>query len=127
MTQTCTTELIKVTSPIDNSYIDSVNSNTIEDLNNYVENAEKAFQFWSSKTHRERAQVLYKYRQLLQENIDELSLLIQKENGKTIEESRAEIEKAIEVTEFACSIPQICTDKSLEVSSGIHCRISKNL
>lgn len=125
MTQTCTTELIKVTSPIDNSYIDSVNSNTIEDLNNYVKNAEKAFQFWSSKTHRERAQVLYKYRQLLQENIEELSLLIQQENGKTIEESRAEIEKAIEVTEFACSIPQICTDKSLEVSSGIHCRISK--
>ena len=121
MTETTLT----IKSPRDNSYINTVNINSIDELNIKVLKAKLAFDNWSKKTHRERSQVFYKYRQLLQENIEELSLLIQRENGKTFPEAQAEIEKAIEVTEFACSIPQICTDKSLEVSKGIHCRISK--
>ena len=118
-------EILTIVSPIDNSIIENIESHSNEDLNKIVENAKEAFKSWSKKTHRERAQVFYNYRTLLQDNIEELSQLIQQENGKTFTESKAEIEKAIEVTEFACSIPQICTDKSLEVSQGIHCRISK--
>jgi len=44
---------------------------------------------------------------LLEKNGNELSGLIVEENGKTMEEANAEIEKAIELTEFACSLPQL--------------------
>ena len=123
--QPSNTQGIEVTSPIDGEVIGSVTLNTITDLNEAVEKGQEAFTSWSNLTLRSRAKVLYKYRELLIENIDELSELIQSENGKTLPESRAEIEKAIEVTEFACSIPQLSTDKTLEVSQGIHCKISK--
>lgn len=119
------TREINVISPINGEKIDSIQLNSVSDLNTAVEKAQIAFESWKNATLRERSQVFYKYRQLLIENIEELSELIHRENGKTIPESRAEIEKAIEVTEFACSIPQLSTDKILEVSRGINCRISK--
>jgi malonate-semialdehyde dehydrogenase (acetylating)/methylmalonate-semialdehyde dehydrogenase len=51
--------------------------------------------------------------------------LISEENGKTISESVAEIEKSIELSEFACSLPQIMTGEILEVSKGIECRTER--
>ena len=52
----------------------------------------------------------------------ELSELVQEENGKTYSEAIAEIEKSIELTEFACSLPQLVTGEVLEVSRGVECR-----
>jgi malonate-semialdehyde dehydrogenase (acetylating)/methylmalonate-semialdehyde dehydrogenase len=60
---------------------------------------------------------------LLEKNITALSELIVEENGKTFGEAKAEIEKAIELTEFACSLPQLVTGEVLEVSKGVECRI----
>jgi malonate-semialdehyde dehydrogenase (acetylating)/methylmalonate-semialdehyde dehydrogenase len=57
--------------------------------------------------------------------MDELSELIQEENGKTFGEAKAEIEKSIEVTEFACSLPQIASGEIQEVSRGVECRINR--
>jgi malonate-semialdehyde dehydrogenase (acetylating)/methylmalonate-semialdehyde dehydrogenase len=45
------------------------------------------------------------------------------ENGKTLDEARAEITRAIEVTEFACSLPQLAAGEVLEVSPGVECRV----
>lgn len=114
-----------VISPIDGRVLEAVTMNTTADLDRAVQNAQAAFESWSALTLRDRSKVLYKYRELLLENIDELSTLIQKENGKVYSEARAEIEKAAEVTEFACALPQLSTDKILEVSRGIHCRLSR--
>src|SRR5204862_5162572 len=63
-----------------------------------------------------------RYKFLLEKHLDELSALISEENGKTIDEARAELEKCIELTEFACSLPQLITGEVLEVSKGIDCR-----
>jgi len=67
-------------------------------------------------------QVFFKYKTLLEKNLQELAELCSEENGKTIGESIAEIEKCIELTEFACSLPQLITGELLEVSRGIECR-----
>ncbi|RYZ18850.1 MAG: aldehyde dehydrogenase family protein, partial [Sphingobacteriales bacterium] len=48
--------------------------------------------------------------------------LIQEENGKTYSEALAEVEKSIELTEFATSLPQLITGEILEVSKGVECR-----
>lgn len=122
---TAVQETCEVISPIDGSVLEAVTMNTTEDLNKAVEAAQKAFESWSALTLRDRSKVLYKYRELLLENIEELSKLVQQENGKIYSEARAEIEKAAEVTEFACALPQLGTDKILEVSRGIHCRLSR--
>ncbi|MEZ6111552.1 MAG: aldehyde dehydrogenase family protein [Pirellulaceae bacterium] len=66
---------------------------------------------------------LHAYRQLLERNFDRLAEIVHEENGKTLEEGHAEVAKAIEVTEFACSLPQLTTGEVLEVSPGIECRV----
>lgn len=119
---TTTATIINVTSPVDGQTIGSVPTTSRSELNTLVEQAQAAFAIWGQKTHRERSQVFYNYRQLLIQNMDRLAQLIHQENGKTIGESKAEIAKAIEITEFACSLPQFFTDEGEMVSGGIYCQ-----
>ena len=64
----------------------------------------------------------FRYKTLLEKHLDELAKLCTEENGKTYGESVAEIEKSIELTEFATSLPQLVTGEILEVSRGVECR-----
>jgi malonate-semialdehyde dehydrogenase (acetylating)/methylmalonate-semialdehyde dehydrogenase len=116
---------LDVFSPLDGSVISTVPLSTKSDLDKAVETAKKAFPAWSNKPIKERVQIFYKYKYLLEQNIEALTELVHIENGKTISESRAEVEKSIEVTEFACSLPQLTSGEVLEVSKGVECRIEK--
>ena len=87
--------------------------------------ARAAFPAWAATPIKERIQVFFRYKALLEKNIDELAALITRENGKTLAESRAEVLKAAELTEFACSLPQLTTGEVLEVSRGIECRVER--
>jgi malonate-semialdehyde dehydrogenase (acetylating)/methylmalonate-semialdehyde dehydrogenase len=120
---TDTVSVIEVISPSDGTVLSTVPLSNYEAVNKAVNGAEKAFPMWSSIPIKERAQIFYKYKTLLEKHIDELSLLVQEENGKTLSEARAEIEKSIEVTEYACAMPQIISGEVLEVSKGVECRI----
>ncbi|PJB58266.1 MAG: methylmalonate-semialdehyde dehydrogenase (CoA acylating) [Bacteroidetes bacterium CG_4_9_14_3_um_filter_41_19] len=113
---------LEVISPIDGTLLSAVPMSEIPDLDKAVKAALKAFPKWSKTTIKERVQIFYRYRELLEKNMTELSKLIQEENGKTFDESKAEIEKSIELTEFACSLPQLVTGELLEVSNGVECR-----
>lgn len=114
---------LDVISPSDGKKISTVPLSTMTDLNDAVKSAKEAFNIWSSVPIKERVQVFYKYKTLLEKNIQELAELTHIENGKTMDESVAEIEKSIELTEFACSLPQLVGGEVLEVSSGVECRI----
>ncbi len=113
---------IDIVSPLDNTTISTVPLSAYNEVNEAVVAAKAAFPAWSKTTSKARSQVLYKYRQLLEENVEELASIIHAENGKTIGEARAEVLKSVELTEFACSIPQIATGEVLEVSAGVECR-----
>jgi len=93
-----------------------------KDLDEAVASAKTAFPGWSKKPIKERVQVFFQYKYLLEKNLQELAQLVSEENGKTMGESVAEIEKCIELTEFACSLPQLITGEVLEVSKGVECR-----
>lgn len=80
---------------------------------------------WSRLPIRERVQVLYRYRTLVEQHLDELSALIVEEHGKVMAEARAEWLKVMELAEFACSLPQIATGSVLEVSRGVECRTER--
>jgi malonate-semialdehyde dehydrogenase (acetylating)/methylmalonate-semialdehyde dehydrogenase len=113
---------LQVISPIDGQALSTVPMSTAEDLNTAVNAANFAFATWSRTPIKERVQVFFRYKYLLEKNLQQLAELCSQENGKTISESVAEIEKCIELTEFACSLPQLVTGEVLEVSKGVECR-----
>ncbi|MBK8712467.1 MAG: CoA-acylating methylmalonate-semialdehyde dehydrogenase [Niastella sp.] len=109
-------------SPIDGNALSTVPMSSYKDLDDAVKAAKKAFETWSRIPIKERVQVFFKYKTLLEKNIQSLAELCSEENGKTIGESLAEIEKCIELTEFATSLPQLVSGEVLEVSRGVECR-----
>lgn len=119
---TVTSNFLDVISPLDGAVLSTVPLSVADDLNNAVNAAQAAFPGWSKTPIKERAQVFYRYKTLLETYLPELATLIQDENGKTESEAVAEIEKCIELTEFACSLPQLATGEVLEVSRGVECR-----
>ena len=110
-----------VISPLDGSELTTFKESTIEDLNEIIVSAQKAQKAWQKITLKERAQVFYRYKQLLEKNSEELTEIIYRENGKIHGEAKAEIDKAIELTEFACSLPQFVNGENMEVSKGVFC------
>lgn len=113
---------LEVVSPLDGTLLSTVPMSTAADLNNAVRSAKAALPGWSKTPIKERVQVFFRYKALLERNMKELAELIQEENGKTYTEAAAEIEKSIELTEFATSLPQLVTGEVLEVSKGVECR-----
>lgn len=115
-------DILKVISPVDGTLLSEVPMSSAEDLDLAVSTARSAFKTWGKTPIKERVQVFFRFKALLEKNKAELAELVSEENGKTIEEGLAEIEKSIELTEFACSLPQLITGELLEVSRGIECR-----
>ena len=69
-----------------------------------VQAARRAFPGWSGTPIKERVQVFYRYKSLLEKHIDELAALVTEENGKIASEARAEVLKSAELTEFAARL-----------------------
>lgn len=116
---------IEVITPLTGSVLSVVPLSTTADLDLAVEAAQKAFPAWSATPIKERVQVFYRYKTLLEKHLKELATLVHQENGKTMDEAIAEVEKSIELTEFACSLPQLVSGELLEVSKGVECRVER--
>ncbi len=113
---------MEVISPVDGNLLSTVPMSLAKDLDAAVKAAKTAFPAWSRTPIKERVQVFFRYKTLLEKHLKELAELCSEENGKTYGESVAEIEKCIELTEFATSLPQLVTGEVLEVSKGVECR-----
>ena len=77
------------------------------DLNQAVEVAKKAFETWSLKPALQRARVMFKFKELIEKNSDELTKAIVLEHGKVYEDAKGSLTRGLEVVEFACGIPQV--------------------
>lgn len=115
-----------VISPLDGETLSTFKESTMADLNEIIEYASKAQKAWQKVTLKERVQVFYRYKQLLEKNNAELTEIIYRENGKIHGEAKAEIDKAIELTEFACSLPQFVNGENMEVSRGVYCSATRH-
>ena len=93
-----------------------------EDVDAAVKAAKAAYKNWSQEPIRERAQVFYRLKTLMERDVDELAWLVSHENGKTFAEARAEVLKGIECVEYGCSLPQMAGGSGLEVSRGVTCQ-----
>ena len=77
------------------------------DMDQTVEIAKKAFETWSLKPALQRARVMFKFKELIEKNSDELTKLIVSEHGKVYEDAKGSLTRGLEVVEFACGIPHL--------------------
>jgi len=106
-------------SPVDGSVISTFPQSGTDELDKAVAAAKKAWPEWSSRTIKERTQVFFKYYELLSKNLKECAQIMHDEMGKNLSEAMQETAKSLELTEFACSMPQVATGDHEEVSRGI--------
>ncbi len=116
---------LDVISPIDGKLLSRVPMSSAQDLDDAVKSAQEALNSWSKMPIKDRVQVFFRYKTLLERHLDELTRLVQEENGKTYDEAKAEVEKSIELTEFACAMPQLIQGEIMEVSKGVECRTER--
>ncbi len=116
---------IEVWDPSNGTPISRVPLSTMTEVARAVDVAQDASPGWASTPIKERVQVFYRYKTLLERHLDELTTLVTEENGKIESEARAEVLKSVELTEFACSLPQITAGEVLEVSRGVECRVER--
>ncbi|MAK61185.1 MAG: methylmalonate-semialdehyde dehydrogenase (CoA acylating) [Ponticaulis sp.] len=72
-----------------------------------VDAAEAAFPAWSATNPQRRARVMFEFKRLLENHMDELAELLSSEHGKVIADSKGDIQRGIDVVEFACGIPHL--------------------
>lgn len=86
---------------------------TIDEVNSAIEAASEAYPVWSATPVIKRVQILYKFRELINDHQDELTLICANEHGKVWEESKGDILKVREPVEVACSAPVLMMGESL--------------
>ena len=92
---------------------------TRDEVEEAIASAQEAFPAWSMVSLSKRTQMMFKWRNILVSHLEELTYLCAKELGKNLDEARGDIQKAIEPTELACSLPYISQGTaSLQVTTG---------
>ena len=92
---------------------------TAAEVETAILSAHKAYQTWSVLPIQKRTQVLFKWKQLLEDNMEELAYICSREVGKNLDEARGEIVKIIEGCEVGVAAPMIAKGESLmNVSTG---------
>ncbi len=97
----------KVFNPATGEQSSEVSFASTDDVNKAVLIAKTAFTSWSKKTPLFRARILFKFKELIEKNSDELTKIIVSEHGKVYEDARGSLTRGLEVVEFACGIPQL--------------------
>jgi malonate-semialdehyde dehydrogenase (acetylating)/methylmalonate-semialdehyde dehydrogenase len=113
-------EYAEVTNPATAELLARTPLSARADVDGAVQAAAAAFPSWRRTPPGERVQCLFKLKNLLEENLDELARIITTENGKTFAEAKAEMRRAIENVEVACGIPMMMQGYNLEdVTPGV--------
>lgn len=102
-----------VYNPATKEVIAQVPLSTYEDVNDAIEAARAAFEEWKLVPVQQRARILFKFQQLLQDNKEELARLITIENGKNLGEALGEVGRGIENVEFAAGAPTLMMGDSI--------------
>ena len=97
----------KVFNPATGEQSAEVKLASAQDTNTAVEAAKIAFGSWSKKPPLQRARVMFKFKEIIEKNFEELTKIIVSEHGKVFDDAKGEITRGLEVVEFACGIPQL--------------------
>ena len=111
--ESSTTKYMDIWDPSTGTKIAETPCCTEEEVNLAIKSASDAFPSWSNTPASKRVQVLFKFRDLLEQHMDELTHLVCLENGKVWDEAKGDVLKAKEITEFACGMPTLMMGESL--------------
>lgn len=114
-----TKEFYEVRNPSTGELIAQMPRLTLDEVKEVLSSSERAYKIWSNTPIMKRMQILYKVRNLIEQHLDELTMLVATEHGKVLAEARGDVLKALEGTEHALSMPSNMMGESLmNVSSG---------
>jgi malonate-semialdehyde dehydrogenase (acetylating)/methylmalonate-semialdehyde dehydrogenase len=97
----------KVFNPATGEQSAEVKLASTKDMDKAIEAAKNAFTSWSKKPPLQRARVMFKFKEFIEKNFEELTKIIVSEHGKVFDDAKGEITRGLEVVEFACGIPQL--------------------
>ncbi|MEA2734262.1 MAG: malonate-semialdehyde dehydrogenase (acetylating) / methylmalonate-semialdehyde dehydrogenase, partial [Humisphaera sp.] len=87
---------------------------TADEVNKAIETAHAALPKWANTPVVQRSHFLFKFRELLVAHAEEIARSVTREHGKTLVESRASVQRGIEVVEFACGTPSLIMGQSIQ-------------
>jgi malonate-semialdehyde dehydrogenase (acetylating)/methylmalonate-semialdehyde dehydrogenase len=106
--------------PADGTVISHVPMCSTADVDEAVLAAVAAYSGWRDTPVVDRVQYLFRFKNLLEQNYEELARLVTEENGKTIADARGEVRRGIEVVDFACGMPTLMMGETLDqIAHGI--------
>jgi malonate-semialdehyde dehydrogenase (acetylating)/methylmalonate-semialdehyde dehydrogenase len=85
-----------------------------DEVNKVIDTAHAALPAWANKPVVERVRYLFKFRDLLVQHAEEVARCVTREHGKTLAESRASVQRGMEVVEFACGVPSLIMGQSIQ-------------
>ena len=112
--------LLDVINPASGQLLARVPAGSKDDITQAAEKAHQAWQSWRNTPSTQRIQYLFKMKQVMEGNSDEIAEICTKECGKTFSESKAEIVRAVENIEVACGIPKLLQSEfSEDIATGV--------
>ena len=100
-------KISKVFNPATGEQTSEVNLASKTDVDLAIQKAKQAFTAWSVKPPAQRARIIFKFKELIEKNSDEIIKLIVSEHGKVYEDAKGSLTRGLEVVEFACGIPHL--------------------
>lgn len=111
---------VPIFNPATGEVIDQVPLGGSAEVDQAVRAAHQNFPGWSGTPVMERVRLMFRFRALLEEHFEELAAIVTRHHGKTLDESRGEIRRGIEVVDFACGAPTLLQGRTLrDVSGGV--------
>ncbi len=124
--QSLSHRFLPVVNPSTGDVLAEVPLSAASDLDAAVSTASDAQKEWALMPLKDRVQVFYKMKGLVENEVEHLMTVLSEENGKTRAESRGSILRAVECMEFAASLPQIASGTNQQVSRGVECRTARH-
>jgi malonate-semialdehyde dehydrogenase (acetylating) / methylmalonate-semialdehyde dehydrogenase len=111
---------LPVYNPATGQVIEQVPMSGSHEVDAAVQAAVKAYPAWSRTALMERVRLMFRFKALLEDHFEDLAAIITRHHGKTLDESRGEVRRGIEVVDFACGAPTLLQGRTLrDVSGGV--------
>lgn len=112
---------VAVTNPLTGEVLANVPESGRPEVDAAVQAAAQAWPAWSTTPAKARVEVLFRFKELMEAHLAELTELVVREHGKNRGEAEAEVMKGIETIAFATGLPDLLAGRKLEVSRGVTC------
>jgi len=111
--ESSTDKWVDVPNPATNEVLTKVPCSTLDEMNEAVANAKETFKTWSKTTPLARQQMMFKYQQLIKDNLKDIARLITLEQGKTLPDAEGDVTRGLQNIEQLCAIPNLMLGETL--------------